>query len=153
MEHGGIPMEVDLIRLKHNLEEVILLDEELIFPTELVHESGMLDLKSVKINGSIGKDTMDAFYLECKVSGVMILPCSVTLNPVEHIFSFELDGRLDKILEEMDENAKKIENTIDILPIIWENILMEIPMKVTSDEAKNLHLEGEGWRLVTDERE
>ena len=54
-------------------------------------------------------------------------------------------------MEEIDENHKKIENSIDILPIIWENILMEIPMKVTSPDAYSVKAEGEGWKFVTDE--
>ena len=28
---------------------------------------------------------------------------------------------------------------------------MEIPMKVVSEKAKNIKLEGDGWRLITDE--
>ena len=55
-------------------------------------------------------------------------------------------------MEEIEENDKKIENSIDILPIIWENILMEIPMKVVSEEAKDIELKGDGWRLITDEK-
>ena len=42
-------------------------------------------------------------------------------------------------------------NTLDIFPIIWENILMEIPMRVVSDEAKDIKLSGDGWKLVTEE--
>ena len=55
-------------------------------------------------------------------------------------------------MEEINENSQKIENSIDIFPIIWENILMEIPMKVVSEKAKNLKLEGDGWKLITDEK-
>ena len=55
------------------------------------------------------------------------------------------------MLKEMDENSKKIINSIDILPIIWENILMEIPSKVTSPDADTAKLSGKGWKVVTDE--
>ncbi len=30
---------------------------------------------------------------------------------------------------------------------------MEIPMKVVSENAKNIHMEGEGWKLLTDDDE
>ena len=29
---------------------------------------------------------------------------------------------------------------------------MEIPMKVVSEKAKNLKLEGDGWKLITDDK-
>ena len=44
-------------------------------------------------------------------------------------------------------NIKNIGNTIDILPIIWENILMEIPTHVVSPGASSTELEGNGWNL------
>ena len=58
-------------------------------------------------------------------------------------------------MENMEENERNFQNTIDILPIIWENILMEIPMRVVSEEAKNsdISLEGNGWKFVTEEEE
>ena len=90
------------------------------------------------------------YEISMEVTGTMILPCAVTLKPVEYPFQLKIEGNLEQILQEIDENAKKIENSIDILPIIWENILMEIPMRVVSKEAEEVHLEGDGWKLVTD---
>ena len=81
----------------------------------------------------------------------MILPCSVTLKDVLYPFSFKIDGILEEIESENEYFLKKSENTIDIFPIIWENILMEIPMKVVSDEAKDYTAEGNGWKLITEE--
>ena len=46
---------------------------------------------------------------------------------------------------------KKNQNTIDILPIIWENILMEIPIRVVGDKNQSLQMEGDGWKLITEE--
>ena len=58
-------------------------------------------------------------------------------------------------MENFEENSTNFQNSIDILPIIWENILMEIPMRVVSEEANdsNITMEGEGWKFVTEEEE
>ena len=53
----------------------------------------------------------------------------------------------------LTKTIKKNEKTIDILPIIWENILMEIPMKVISPKAKDMKTKGDGWELITDSKE
>lgn len=82
----------------------------------------------------------------------MVLPCAITLKPVDYPFSIEFDKSLEEICEETTENLKKDENTLDILPIIWENILMEIPMKVVSKDANTSNLKGDGWEFVTNER-
>ena len=57
----------------------------------------------------------------------------------------------DELLKEINETLKKNQNTIDILPIIWENILMEIPIRVVGDKNQNLQMEGDGWKLITEE--
>ena len=49
------------------------------------------------------------------------------------------------------ENARNFTNTLDIFPIIWENILMEIPIRVVGDKNQNLQMEGDGWKLITEE--
>ena len=61
----------------------------------------------------------------------------------------------EELMENIEENSTNFQNSIDILPIIWENILMEIPMRVISDEAdiSNIKVEGEGWKFVTEEEE
>ena len=73
----------------------------------------------------------------------MVLSCSLTLEPVDYPFDIKIEENLNEII-------KKTQKTIDILPIIWENILMEIPMKVVSPKAKNMKTKGEGWELITD---
>ena len=42
-----------------------------------------------------------------------------------------------------------MQNTIDILPILWQNIIVEIPLKVTTHE--DVDLKGDGWRLISEE--
>ena len=86
------------------------------------------------------------YQLDLNIKGEMILPCSLTLEPVNYPFDIKIDENLDEFIE----NTKKTQKTIDILPIIWENILMEIPMKVVSPKAKNMKTKGDGWELITD---
>lgn len=148
---GGDIMLIDIIDLKTNHLKNIELDEDIIFDEEKLKDSEILDLKDVHIKGIIFKDSLDDYQISADVVGVMVLPCSITLKPVEHQFSTKLEGSIIEMLQEIDENIKNVENSIDILPIIWENILVEIPSKVVSEEAENIHLKGDGWKLITDD--
>ena len=143
-------MNIDLLRLKNNVDKVIEIYEDISFDGFDFSGTDLIDLKDVHVSGNLTKDSMDDICLYLSVSGVMVLPCAITLEEVLHNFSFVVDDKLENILEEL-KNDKKIENTIDILPIIWENILMEIPMRVVSPNAKLDNLKGDGWRFVTDE--
>ena len=82
----------------------------------------------------------------------MVLPCSLTLKPVNHDFSLKIEGNLTEMLEEINEKEKNNQKTIDIFPIIWENILMEIPIRIVSDDVSDVKTKGDGWELVTDEK-
>ena len=142
-------MNIDLLRLKNNVDKKIKIDENITFSQEQLENTELLDLKDVKVDGELTKDSMDDINLYLNVTGTMYLPCAITLESVEHKFSFTIDDKLENVLEEV-KNDKKIENTIDILPIIWENILMEIPMRVVSPNAKPEKLKGDGWQFVTE---
>ena len=148
---GGVRMNYDLVKLRSQIEQEILIDEVYSFSKEYLEQTEILELNNVKIEGSICLDSLGELILSLAIDGTMVLPCSITLEPVSYPFHIDIDGNVQKILDEMEENPQKVENSLDILPIIWENILMEIPMKVTSPNAKDMELEGEGWRLVTEE--
>ena len=143
-------MNIDLLRLKNNVDKIIGIDENISFKDYDFSGTDLIDLKDVHVNGNLTKDSMNDICLYLSVKGIMVLPCAITLEEVSHDFSFIIDDKLENILKEL-EIDKKIENTIDILPIIWENILMEIPMRVVSPNAKLDNLKGDGWRFVTDE--
>lgn len=103
-------------------------------------------MTEVKVTGTITKDVADDYFISLNIQGTMTLPDSLTLEPVEYPFNINVDENL----EEVAENFKKSDKTIDILPIIWENILMEIPIRVTGKNSKALKTEGEGWSFVED---
>lgn len=146
-------MIVELIKLKNNIEDFASIDFNYSFTKEELQGTDIEELNNVKITGDITKNSIDGLYIDMDIKGVMILPCAITLKPVNYPFQVHISGNLDEIMKEIDENAKKIENTLDIFPIVWENILLEIPMKVVSDEASSLPLKGEGWQFITDESE
>ena len=115
-------MLIDLNLL--NIKDEIKIDEEVTFPKEDLDKAKILDIEKVKVTGKIIPD-LDDYQIDINIKGKMILPCSLTLEEVEYPF----DINVIENLSEIDENYKKSEKTIDILPIIWENILMEIPIR------------------------
>lgn len=145
-------MNIDFTKLKSHMISEIPFDQEVHIPEEWLSQSDLLDLKQVHVTGRLYLDAMDEFALSIKISGIMVLPCAITLKPVDVPFETTVDDSLQNLCEEMDETLKKSENSIDILPIIWENILIEIPMRVVSEGAEELSLHGDGWELITEEK-
>lgn len=143
-------MEFDLTRLKQKIENEIEINHIYEIKEELLSGTDLMKPFPISLKGKITRDVLEGFLLDVEVTGTMTLPCSITLKPVSVPLHVHIIGNLDELMEEINENHKKIENSIDILPIIWENILMEIPMKVTSPNAYSEMKEGDGWKFVTD---
>lgn len=139
---------IDISRLKSGVEEYIYIDEDL----QINNDSNqILDIKNIHLNGDISMEG-SSYYLNVNLSGTLVLPSSLTLKPVDFSFSTDIEGSIEEMLEEIDEIDKKRENTIDIFPILWENILMEIPIKVESEDLNPPTLEGNGWRFITEDK-
>lgn len=143
-------MKIDLSKVTYN-ENDQLIDEIITFNEEDYKDMEIRSLSEVKVNGSIVRNTNGTFNLKLKVTGEMILPCSITLVDVKHPFDIEIDEIIDFNSEECDDYLKIIDNTIDIMPIIWQNIVVEIPLKVVRPDLDNIKLEGDGWKLLNEE--
>lgn len=152
---AGDIMEYNLLRLRNNLEQFIAIDEEYSFSKEELKGTEVISLDNVKIIGNISKDVLDNLFLNVEVKGTLVLPCAITLKPVNYPFNIKIAENIDELVEENEKSIKKDENTLDILPIIWENILMEIPMRVVSEDAEEelSNLEGNGWKVITEKKE
>ena len=148
-------MKYDLVRLNNNIDKYISVSEVYSFTGDELSGTDLLKLDDVKINGEIFKNSLGNIELSLEVEGVMVMPCAITLKPVNYPFNIEISGEIEELMENIEENSTNFQNSIDILPIIWENILMEIPMRVVSEEAENsdITMEGEGWKFVTEEEE
>lgn len=146
-------MKFDLTRLKNGIETYIPVDLTYTFTKEELAPTDILSLDDVKIIGEITKNSFDEMELSVQVEGMMMLPCSVTLKPVEVPLEIEIEENIADFMEETQENSIICENTLDIFPIIWENILMEIPMKVVSDDISDRTLSGNGWKVISEIKE
>ena len=69
------------------------------------------------------------YVFNIHIEGTLILECALTLEEVPYQVVIDTVEVFDKIVDEEVNYIEK--NTIDLLPIVWENILVEKPMKVT----------------------
>ena len=131
-------MIIDVTPVNNNLKKQIDINEENI--TFDLTGSSIIRLENVSFKGLIKKLIDDSLELSGTLNGRMILPDDITLEEVKHDFDIKIE-----------ENLENRQNTLDILPILWENILVEIPSKVRSSETSSKRIEGDGWRVITED--
>jgi uncharacterized protein len=143
-------MLIDLSPLSINDNNKIDVNDTIVIDEEYYKNTDIRKLSEIKVNGSI-RDDENSYALDLDIKGVMILPCSITLVDVKYPFDIEINEIIDKNDSDYEDYLKIINNTLDIMPIIWQNIVVEIPMKVVSPNLDNTKLKGDGWELLTEE--
>lgn len=135
-------MKIDLRKL-YALNKLSI-DEEVVIPEEYYKNAGVRSLSKVKVNGDVTVNYEENIELHLSVSGEFIIPCAITLDDVIVPFNTFIE-------EEIDQNKLNDEFFLDLLDVLWENIVLEIPVRVVKEGVKSEDLHGEGWELVTKE--
>ena len=143
-------MNIDLsLLLSHNVNEINI-DDNYEIPKDYYEKSDILELKNVRICGKItlafeeeDDKSIESPYIDCDITGTMIIEDSISLEPVDYDFSIKYDDFIE-------ENCINYENLLDIFLFLWENIVLEIPLQYT--KVKDLkRFSGDGWRLVNED--
>lgn len=131
-------MKIDLRKL-YSLASVDV-DGVITFPEERLKSAGIIRLEDVSVHGKAIINYEDEIELDLDLSGKMYLPCAISLEEVEVPFA-------TKIKEIIGENNINNNFYLDLSDILWENIVLEIPIKVVKE---GVHLEtsgGKGWSV------
>lgn len=131
-------MLIDLTKLSYQDELVI--DEELRIDESIYQETDIKDLSPVKVNAILKYTVDEELSIELKAKGRMILEDAISTKEISHDFELETE----EILESFD-------NSIDIIDILWQNIVLEIPLRKTLEKDLSKY-KGEGWKLIEERK-
>lgn len=125
----------------HNKEE-IKIDSDLNFSNEYI-SSSIKGLKDAHFSGIIKEKSDESIHLIGMLTGTMILEDAISLDDVDYSFSSEIDENIEEFLENN-------QNTIDILEVLWQNIVLEIPLKYTVVKDLSKY-QGDGWKVISED--
>lgn len=133
-----LSMDIDL-----NFDEIYNIDNDIILPKEYYKDSEIKDIINLHVDGKLCYDRDDEIHAILEIKGTMILEDSISLEKVEYPFSIEYDNILE-------ESFKNDENKLDLFEFLWENIVLEVPLKFTKVENFS-EFQGNGWKLVSED--
>ena len=146
-------MNIDLSKLFYHQVDKISINETIDIPEKFyIDNKDIKDISSVKVNGYIeenGENCSVILNIVCDLT----LICSVSLKDVKYPVNIDIEEIIGENNENLEDFDKIINNSIDLLPIIWQNILVEVPMKVVSPDIEEKNIYGDGWKFVTTEEE
>ena len=134
-------MKIDLSLLHTNQVNEVSIHDSYSF-TDDYSCPDILGLSDIKVDGIITlRDDKDVFI--GTISGTMIIKDSISLEEVSYPFEIQFDDFLPDIYI-------KNENTLDILGFLWENIVLEVPLRFTKVQDLSKY-QGDGWRVVRED--
>ena len=119
------------------------IDENFTISKEIYANTEIIDLEEVKVKGNLTYPSDDNLFLDIECSGAMKLNDSVSLEPVLYPFSFKISENVSELLE-------NDQFTLDIINILWENIVLEIPIRY-SEVTNYDEYKGDGWRVISED--
>lgn len=136
-------MIIELFDLVINNKKIII-DNDVVISEKLLSSSTIRRLENVHFSGTLSRLIDDTYELSGVLKGTMILPDDITLEDYEYNFTSEIE-------EKLEETRINYQKTLDITEDLWQNILVEIPLKAVNEKNRDLKLEGDGWRLISED--
>ncbi len=140
-------MKIDLSKLIYNNAYKLPVEGEIIIPDDMLINTDIRRISPVKVIGYV-YNIEEELELSITIKGTMVLPCARTLKDVNYPFNIEIN---DVIGKNSDNSLEINQNTLDIFPIVWQNILVDVPLRVLAPDAEEESIEGDGWRLITED--
>lgn len=137
-------MKIELSKIPTN---GLNIDSNIILNKELYEQSEVIDIKELHISGIINYDYENNLVINLDVNGKFILEDAITLDSIEYPFSCTIEEKIENVAEYCGDFFEKSKNTLDISEILWENIVLEIPISATNANSDELMLKGDGWEL------
>ena len=148
----GDMMNIDMTKLIALYdEEIIIEDEVLNFSSDLFVNTSIRELKNVVFNGNIEKLCDGSYQISGKITGIMVLPDDITLEDVDYSFESVFEEKFSEFGDSEEKSLEIVKNKLDITEFLWQNILVEVPLKVINEKNRDLTIKGNGWRLITEE--
>lgn len=131
-------MKIDLRKLYalNNIE----INDEVIIPNEYYTTTDIINVSPLKVTGNIFINNLDEIELNVNIKGTFILPCAISLEEVPYDFNAE-------IKEIIPETTKKGEFNLELLDVLWENTVLEVPIRVVKKNISIENTSGAGWEL------
>ena len=122
-----------------------IIDQDIVIPKDYYKDSEVIDINNLHIFGKLYYDSNDTIHGIFDIDGKMIIEDAISLEEIEYPFSIKYDDILE-------ETLKNDENKLDLFEFLWENIVLEVPLKFT--EVTNFsEIKGDGWKLISEDEE
>lgn len=141
----------DISKLKNEIEQTLEIKEDIEIPEEKLKGTEIQRLENIKVTGKISRIENSTYHITINITGNMVLLCARSLEEVDYPLNIFVDKNISEEVE-MGEIQVIFQNSLDIFAIVWENIVLEVPLRIVKEDASFVS-EGECWSLKDENEE
>ena len=136
-------MVINLKEVSHQPYEI---DCDVEIPETFYENSEIRELKNIHVKGYLVLNYEDNIEYNLDISGLMVIPNSFTLAD----YPYEFSCNVCETVNDFDNFYDKLKNTLDIIEILWQNIVLEVPIQVGESNEEPIK-SGDGWELASED--
>lgn len=142
--------------MKYNLQWIVKqkgnfeFNEDIQYPQELFKSYSQINgLKDINVSGTgTLAGNQEKLIVRLNIKGIMLLPCALTLEEVQYPFNISSTEVFSFVKPDPLSDEREVKkNIVDLAPVVLENIMIEVPMRVVKDDAE-IKSEGKGWKIL-----
>jgi len=131
-------MKWSLQQLNRYSNEDLVFSTEFNFDDRISNVTSLISVSTVLVNGTCRCIGVDRYKFDLHIDATLELEDSWTLEPVPFKIDMDVTEVFDRL--DTDDDVRIIEkNTVDLTDVVWENILLSIPMRIVKEEAKEVN--------------
>ncbi|CDE38023.1 putative ACR COG1399 [Mycoplasma sp. CAG:472] len=131
-------MKLDLSAL--NYKDRIDISGKVSYDAKFLENSPIKKLDDVNYSGFITRNDIDEYFINIRIYGTMVLLDSVSLEELDYPYDINIDDEITDFIE-------KNQNALDINEFLWQNIVLEVPIRYTLCDAEKL--KGDNWCVLS----
>ena len=101
--------------------------------SDWIEKTDIIRISKCHVEGDFEIYNNDEYVFYMDIVCTLTLPCAITLQEVDYEIDISVEETLSTVKNEDFHIIEGI--TVDLLPIIWSNIVLEKPMRVLSENA------------------
>lgn len=136
----------DIGALKNDTASFLNIDEEYSFDQNDLKDTDIVRLEDIKVKGKVDRIESSTYKIDINITGNMVLLCARSLEEVDYPINIFVNKNISEEAND-DEIILITQNMLDLRSIVWENIVLEVPLRVIKEGASFI-TEGNGWNLV-----
>ncbi len=126
-------MKWSLQQLNRYFNEDLVFDTKFDFSNQISNVNGLISISTAIVHGKCRAVDFGRYKFDLHIETLLELEDAWTLEPVPFKINLDVTEVFDQ--EDTDDDVRIIEkNTVDLTDVVWENILLSIPMRIVKEE-------------------